>query len=139
VKTRIQILVVEDREIHQRQMTWALRGDDRDITVASSVEEALGKIGQVHFDVIVTDLWLGGSEANKTIGLQVLDAALAQDSDRPVIVITAYGNPETGPKCLGRGAFDYIERGAPGEPALEQLKRAVTDALGAYVSRRDDE
>ena len=55
------------------------------------------------------------------IHLQVLHAAFTRDLFAEVIVMTAYGNVANAVECMRRGAFDYIEKNAPGLDAFEVL------------------
>lgn len=77
------------------------------------------------FDVIVTDM----SMEAKNSGLEVLQAAFARDIFAEVIVMTAYGNVANAVECMKRGAFDYIEKNAPGVDTYEVLAEKVEEAL----------
>ena len=46
--------------------------------------------------------------------------------------MTAYGNVANAVECMRRGAFDYIEKNAPGVDAYE----ALADKLGQAMDRR---
>ena len=62
-------------------------------------------------------------------GLQVLQAAFMRDLFAEVIVMTAYGNVANAVECMRRGAFDYIEKNAPGTDAYEVLSQKVDQAM----------
>ena len=65
-------------------------------------------------------------------GLQVLHAAFTRDLFAEVIVMTAFGNVANAVECMRRGAFDYIEKNAPGVDAYE----ALAEKLGQAMDRR---
>ena len=62
-------------------------------------------------------------------GLEVLQAAFSRDLFAEVIIMTAYGNVANAVECMRRGAFDYIEKNAPGLDAYEMLAIKVDQAL----------
>ena len=62
-------------------------------------------------------------------GLDVLQAAFSRDLFAEVIVMTAYGNVANAVECMRRGAFDYIEKNAPGVDAYEMLAIKVVHAM----------
>jgi DNA-binding NtrC family response regulator len=77
------------------------------------------------YDAVVTDMSMDSPES----GLQVLHAAFTRDLFAEVIVMTAYGNVANAVECMRRGAFDYIEKNAPGIDAYEVLVEKINLAL----------
>ncbi len=77
------------------------------------------------FDAIVTDMSMDSPDA----GLRVLHAAFSRDLFAAVIVMTAYGNVANAVECMRRGAFDYIEKNAPGSDAYELLAQKLNLAM----------
>jgi len=97
------------------------------VTPASSAEQGIAMIEQMEFpfDVIVTDM----SIEDPSAGLRVLNAAFSRDLFAEVIVMTAYGNVANAVECMRRGAFDYIEKNAPGVDVFELLTKKVELAM----------
>nr|VFJ87884.1 MAG: hypothetical protein BECKLFY1418B_GA0070995_100831 [Candidatus Kentron sp. LFY] len=53
-----------------------------------------------------------------------------------VILVTAFGKPnETGPAAIAKGAYDYVDRNAPGN-YLKRLKEIVGPALERRKEKR---
>lgn len=77
------------------------------------------------YDVIVSDMSMEDPDS----GLEVLQAAFSRDLFAEVIIMTAYGNVANAVECMRRGAFDYIEKNAPGLDAYEMLAIKVDQAL----------
>jgi DNA-binding NtrC family response regulator len=119
------ILVVDDEPALRSQLERAARGETREVMAAESTEQALQLLQQEDFDVVVTDLRM---EAD-AIGLSVLQAAKQKDIYTQVIVVTAYGTPEVSVEAMRLGAFDYIERNAPGTDVLSMVRSKISLAL----------
>jgi DNA-binding NtrC family response regulator len=77
------------------------------------------------FDVIVADLKMETDKA----GLEVLKAAKEKDIYTQVIIVTAYGTPEVSVETMRLGAFDYLERNAPGTDVLTMVRSKISLAL----------
>jgi len=121
----IKILVVDDEPTLKGQLEWAARGEGRETMAAESGEQAIQLIQQHNFDVIVTDLKMETDEA----GLDVLKAAKEKNIYTQVIVVTAYGTPEISVETMRLGAFDYLERNAPGTDCLAMVRSKINLAL----------
>src|SRR5208337_2037416 len=96
-----------------------------EVATAGSSREAIQRIAEETFDVVVTDLKMEKDEA----GLEVLKAAKEKDTFTQVIVITAYGTPMITAEAMRLGAVDFCEKNAPGVDVFEVLRRKVTEAL----------
>ena len=100
------ILLVEDeaplREVVAEQLT------DRGFHVeqASSGEEAIERLASFAFDIVITDLRLGGG----TDGTMVLDEARALYPDIIGIIVTGYGTVKDAVEAIKRGASDFIQK-----------------------------
>lgn len=122
-----RVLVIDDEEAVVAAVTRRLERDGFVVETASSAVEGIAKIMDtpVPFGVIVTDM----SMDNPDSGLQVLHAAFTRDLFAEVIVMTAYGNVANAVECMRRGAFDYIEKNAPGLDAFEVLSIKIGQAM----------
>jgi two-component system response regulator AtoC len=100
------ILLVEDeaplREVVAEQLT------DRGFHVeqAASGEEAIDRLASFAFDVVITDLRLGGGAD----GTAVLDEARAVYPDIIGIIVTGYGTVKDAVEGIKRGASDFIQK-----------------------------
>lgn len=122
--------MIDDEEGVRAAVTRRLARAGYVVDTAESAAEGMGKIAQVDkpYDAIVTDMSMDSPEA----GLQVLHAAFTRDLFAEVIVMTAFGNVANAVECMRRGAFDYIEKNAPGVDAYEML----AEKLGQAMDRR---
>lgn len=109
-KSAPTVLVVDDDAANLRRMEQALAPLGMTVHRALGGEDALAKLGQLADPlgfpgVILTDLKMPGMD-----GLQLLDRLVRDDTDLPVIVISAYGDVATAVQAMKAGAYDFIER-----------------------------
>jgi two-component system response regulator HydG len=128
-KASADILIVEDEAAHAEAIEEGLsRLGHRCVTVHDGAS-GIARLGAERFDIIVTDLVLGGPED----GLAVLAAARQRSPDTKVILITAHSSVQTCRAALQQGAFDYIEKPLD----LEELRTVVTRAAELTAQRRE--
>ncbi|MBC8066641.1 MAG: response regulator [Chlorobia bacterium] len=122
-----RVLVIDDEEAVVAAVRRRLERDGFDVETAGSASEGIAAIMDRPrpYDVVVTDM----SMDNPDSGLQVLHAAFTRDLFAEVIVMTAYGNVANAVECMRRGAFDYIEKNAPGLDVFEILSIKIGQAI----------
>lgn len=122
--------MIDDEEGVRAAVTRRLTRAGYAVDTAESAAEGMERIASTEkaYDAIVTDMSMDTPEA----GLQVLHAAFKRDLFAEVIVMTAFGNVANAVECMRRGAFDYIEKNAPGVDAYE----ALAEKLGQAMDRR---
>jgi DNA-binding NtrC family response regulator len=121
----VKILVVDNDPALRDQLEWTVHREGWETLSADSAEQAIRLIHEHDFDVIVTDMKMETREA----GLAVLKSAKEKDICTQVILVDFYGTPEVSAEAMRRGAFDYLERNAPGTDHLAMLLRKVEQAL----------
>ncbi len=99
------ILVVDDLPALREMLSQSLASEGYRVATAGSGEEAVTRLEEQEFDVIVTDLVMPGLG-----GLDVLDKARLLDPRAAVILMTAYASLDTAIAALRRGACDYLEK-----------------------------
>jgi DNA-binding NtrC family response regulator len=122
VRECARILIVDD-DASQRSAVarmverWGFR-----IETAADGAEALGKIHQSDFDVVVTDLRMPGMD-----GMELLRRLKEDPAPSPcLIVLTAYGNVDTAITTVhDYGAFWYIEKPLRPRAFRLLLERAI--------------
>ena len=100
----IRVLLVEDDPSIVSGLGAFLRGEDCAVTSAGSQREALDVFGAGKFDIALVDLSLPDGS-----GFAVC-AAIKQQSDTPVIFVTASGDEYSVVAGLDMGADDYIAK-----------------------------
>jgi DNA-binding NtrC family response regulator len=114
------ILVVDDEKAIQEILAFTLTAEGYKVATAGSGEEALTRVEQQDFDVILTDIVMPGVD-----GLEVLERSRLLNPRASVIVMTAYAALETAISALRGGACDFLEK--PFE--IEDLKQRVRRLL----------
>jgi len=121
VKEMKPVLIVEDEPIMRESLRDWLKEEGYEVDTAEKGEEALEKIDQKEFGVVVLDLRLPGKD-----GLEVLKEATLQHPKLKGIIITAYPSVETAVEAMKIGAADYMAK--PFSP--DALEKAIEEVLG---------
>ncbi len=122
-----KILVVDDERAIRRSLQEILEMEGFHITEAADGAEAIQKIKDAAFDLILCDI-----KMPKADGLEVLAAAREHRPDVPFILISGHGTIETAVEAVKGGAFDFISK----PPDLNRLLITVRNAVnqGSLVS-----
>jgi len=97
------ILVVEDLEIFRKTIVEILVQEGFAVDEAGSGEQALAKLRETVYDVLVTDLMLPDAT-----GLEILQEAIGRFPDIVTIVMTGFATVETAVEAMKLGAYDYL-------------------------------
>ncbi len=100
-----QILVVDDEAELREAIVDILTKEGFEVDQAGSAEEALEKIAQTAYDVLVTDLMLPGKN-----GVELLEETLGKYPETVGLVITGNGSINTAVDAIRKGAFDYLTK-----------------------------
>lgn len=123
---RPRILIADD-DAQIREVLHELLGDSYECAEVCSAEEALAVVGREEFDLVLSDIMMGG-----ITGLEMVPQVLAQAPDTVVIMISGEQNIESAIQALRAGAFDYITK--PFD--LRHVEAAVERALEHSQLRR---
>jgi DNA-binding NtrC family response regulator len=115
-----RILVVDDHRDARASIAELLRHAGHQVDTLASAIEALRKLADESFDVILTDLAMPGMN-----GLEFMAALQSRPHGAQIIMVTAHASVATAVEAIRRGAFDYIEKPF----SLEQLEDLVARAL----------
>jgi len=102
------ILIVDDDRRIRHLLTTYLRGHGYRATSAASSKEARGYLGSVAFELIVLDVMMPGESGFD------FAADLRKESDVPILMLTARGEPSDRVRGLEIGVDDYLAK--PFEP-----------------------
>ncbi len=115
-----RILIADDHDALRRGLARALREAGNDVEEAPNGNAAITLLHESHFDVVVTDLRMGGSD-----GLDVLRTTKTLHPSTSVILMTAFGSVSTAVEAMKSGAFDYVQK--PFE--IEEMEVKIQKAL----------
>jgi len=114
-----RVLVVDDEENLRHLLHKMLTQEGYEVTTAPDGEEALRLLGEKEFDVVLCDVRMP-----KLDGWGLLDALTERNRPAVVIMMSAYGDPDTALNVMRRGAYDYISKPFTTEDVLLTLRKA---------------
>lgn len=116
----ISILIVDDEEHTRLGYAEVLRLEGYNIDVAENGKVALKKIGEQHFDVIVTDLRMPEMD-----GMALIENIRKIKKDQKIIIITAFGTFKTYKQAKDVGVTIFLNKPV----RAKDLKEAVSQIL----------
>ena len=124
----MKILLVDDDQDFLKLAKNVLEGKGNfEIVKSNLAEEAMDKFEKGHFDAIVSDYRMPG-----TNGIEFLEEVRGGGSDIPFIIITGKGDEDVAGKALNKGADQYIQKFEEGNESLlsnlaERLSEIIND------------
>jgi len=125
-----RILIVEDEKAIQLALRGLLRRDGYDVDLADTGEDAVRKLGETAYDLVITDLALGRGLS----GMDVLRASREARPETAVVMITAHGSEKVAVEAMKQGAEDYL----PKPFDNEELRVVVRHALERTQLQREN-
>ena len=115
-----RILIADDHDALRRGLARALTAAGHEVEEAPNGNQAIERLHEGHFDVVLSDLKMGGSD-----GLDVLRTTKTLHPSTAVILMTAFGSVHTAVEAMKIGAFDYVQK--PFE--IEEMEVKIEKAL----------
>lgn len=118
-----RVLIVDDEETltFSLYQSFILLKNDYEVVTANSGEEALSRLEEGHFDLVITDIFMPGIS-----GFDLLNHIKERFPETEVMVMTAYGSSEHKDEAFNKGARYYVEK--PFE--IKEFKKLVIELLG---------
>ncbi len=114
------ILIVEDEINTLKVLSTALKKEKFAVETSLNAEDALGMFKDNRFDLVLTDYKLPGMT-----GESLLERIKSEDSQVPVILMTAFGTIDLAVKAMQKGAYTFLAKPVN----LNILIATVRDAL----------
>jgi DNA-binding NtrC family response regulator len=114
-----KVLVVDDDSLMKDFLKEALGRSDYSVDLASTGEEALEKIKDKDYDIILSDIRMPSMS-----GMELLKVTREYVPDAKVVMMTAYGTVENAVEAMKLGAFDYVMKPFSADEIELVLKRA---------------
>jgi DNA-binding NtrC family response regulator len=119
-----QMLLVEDDTAMRQMLESLFTGEGFAVSEAANARDALTLAREQDFDVVLSDIKMPGKSGLDLVGeLRELRPAT------PVVLMTAFGTPDTEVDALRVGAFDYAPKPFEPEEVLRMVRRAVDRRL----------
>ena len=123
-----KILVVDDEKNMREVLKIFLEGEGYDVSVADGGESAIETIKKYIFDLVITDL-----KMPRVSGFDLLKVIKDSSPDTIVVIITAFGSPESAVEAMKLGAFDYIQKPFKNN----DIRLVVKNALNKQTLQKD--
>jgi DNA-binding NtrC family response regulator len=129
-----RVLVVDD-EPQIPRLVGLLLGEGTLVEAAASASEALARLEDTPYDVVLTDLAMPDLD-----GIELIRRARRRDPDTPIVIFTGQASVETAVQAMREGAFDYLRKTSSGQELAAAVERAATHgSLAREVRRLRDE
>ncbi|HUP90220.1 MAG TPA: sigma-54 dependent transcriptional regulator, partial [Longimicrobiales bacterium] len=118
--TKKHLLLVEDEGPLREALAERLGEHGFEVEQSESGEQAIEKLAEFAFDIVITDLRLPGLD-----GTRVLEAALLRYPDIVGIIVTGYGTVKDAVEAIKRGATDFVTKPFQFDELLHALNSAL--------------
>lgn len=115
-----RVLVVDDEEVVQKLLQRTLEAANYDVVTAADGKEALNKVSQLDFRVVLLDISMPGMS-----GIEVLRQLNANWPEIVVVMVTALADAQTAVEAMKLGAYDYITKPFESADLLQKMHRAM--------------
>jgi two-component system response regulator HydG len=111
---------VEDEAAHLAALMKVFAREGLEADGVASGEEAVRKVGERHYDLVITDLMMPGMN-----GLDLLRTLQSVSPETEVIVMTAFGTIERAVEAMKEGAYDFLTKPIKRAQVLKAARRAL--------------
>jgi DNA-binding NtrC family response regulator len=115
-----RILVVDDELTSIAILRKVLEDAGHNVTTVNSGENAIEKIREFKYDILLTDFNMPGMN-----GIELTEEALKIEPDFIVILITAFATIRSAVDAIRLGAFDYLTKPVNKEELLLSVQRGL--------------
>ncbi|HEU5092594.1 MAG TPA: sigma-54 dependent transcriptional regulator [Nitrospira sp.] len=117
------VLIVDD-DADMRELAYDMLKDrGHQVAMAGSGEEALRRLTEEDYAVVLTDLRMKGMQ-----GLELLTQIKRGHPDINVILMTAFGSVETAVEAMKHGASDYLTKPVKKDELIRVVERVIREA-----------
>lgn len=117
---KAEVLIVDDEAIVGERLRDYLEKKGMSVETCTVSQQAIDRIKEKTFDVIVTDIKMEGPS-----GIDLLVAVKAEAPASEVILITGYGSYETLRQAEAVGAYDYVHKPFKVEDVYKKIAKAA--------------
>src|SRR5450432_39760 len=126
-----RILIIDDDRSMCDILDAELRRRGFEVTTTTVPENALLRLSEGDFDLVVTDVNMHGMS-----GVDLCQKIVQSREDLPVVVMTAYGSMETAVSAIRAGAYDFVTKPFEMDDIALTIERALKHrALREEVKR----
>ena len=124
------VLVVDDEAEAQRALVQALKREKYRVEGSSSATEALRKLAEKTFDLVITDIRM-----ERMDGMELMRQVRSRWPDTLVIVMTAFASIDTAIRAIHEGAYDYLSKPYEVDDLRLTVRRALDQSARLRIIR----
>jgi len=128
----VNILVVDDQKVLRKNLAFYLKSQGYEVDSAESGEEALEKIRQKFYDMVIADYKMGNMS-----GDDLMKAARTIHPAMLFVIVTAYGNINLAVDMMRDGAADFITKPFEYAGILGRIEKILKKRHNAAISTGD--
>jgi len=125
------VLIVDDEPQMLIAMNETLKRDGLSVTTASSGVEAVSKLKDARFRLVITDLRMP-----VVTGIDLLREAKCCSPRTQVVLVTAHGTVTNAVEAMKLGAFDYLLKPFSSGELRDVVRRAIRHEQGFFTVRK---
>lgn len=119
IEQKTSILILDDEPIVSKRLKPSLDKNGYEVETFVRSVDALSRIRERDFDIIITDLKMEGVN-----GMEFLTEAKRRSPSTEVIVITGFATMETAKQSFSKGVFDFLAKPFKLGEILEVIRKA---------------
>jgi DNA-binding NtrC family response regulator len=100
-----KILIAEDEEITLKHLLNTLQKEGHDVTGVQNGLDALQKVDQDSFDLLIADIKMPGLS-----GIELLERTREKSPETEVIIVTGFGSIGSAVEAMKKGASEYVTK-----------------------------
>jgi DNA-binding NtrC family response regulator len=120
--TKTRLLIVDDDTAQAETLARVLELEGFQAAVAESAHEALERLEEDPYDLVLTDLKMPGMD-----GLELFRQIQKREVDVPVMIVTAHGTIETAIEATREGVADFIQKPVYAEELIHRFSRVFKE------------
>lgn len=122
-----KILMVDDEVVFAQNMTKLLNAKGYRVSAVTSGDQAMERLEEEHFDVVILDLKMPGMD-----GIATLKEIKKLEIFTEILILTGHGSIDTAMEAVSLGAYDYLTKPC----GIDEL---VAKIQGAWEKKDDAE
>ncbi len=115
-----RVLIIDDERSIRNTLKDILELEKFTVDLAEDGPSGLSKLTDNVYDVILCDIKMPGMD-----GMELLQKAVEQGLETPVVMISGHGTIETAVEAIKKGAYDFIEKPLDLNRTLVTLRNAL--------------
>jgi DNA-binding NtrC family response regulator len=117
------VLIIDDERSIRNTLSEILEFENFVVDMAEDGPSGLKKLQENSYDVALCDI-----KMPKMDGMELLQQAVGEGIETPIVMISGHGNIETAVEAIKKGAYDFIEKPLDLNRTLVTLRNALDRA-----------